>query len=46
MTFHHYLDQPIPMIQPKMNRRFFEVKRDDNNDFEFNWLPGCLCVKN
>ena len=45
MTFHHYLEQPIPMIQRKMIGRFLEVKQEENN-FGYNWLPGCLCVNN
>ena len=44
MTYFRYLEQPMSMIQRKMIRRFFEVNRDDINDFEYNWLPGCLCV--
>ena len=46
MTFHHYLEQPMPKTQRKMIRRFFEVKREDKNDFEYSCLPGCLCVIN
>ena len=29
-----------------MIRKFFEVKREDIIDFEFNWLPDCLRVDN
>ena len=44
MTFQHYLEQTMPMIQRKKIRRFFEVKREGIDDFEYNWVPGCLCV--
>ena len=44
MTSSQYLEQPMSMIQRKMIRRFFEVNRDDINDFEYKWLPDCLCV--
>ena len=32
----------MSMIQRKMMGRFFEVNRDDFNDIEYKWLPGCL----
>ena len=42
ITFNHYMDLPKPMICRKMIRRFFELKSEDINDFEHNWLPSCL----
>ena len=44
MTFSHYLKQPKTRICRKMLRRFFEVKGEDINDFEYNWLQDCLCA--
>ena len=44
MTFSHYMDQSKSMFCRKMIRRFFEVKGEDIIDFEYNWIPGCLCV--
>ena len=41
MTFHHYLEQPMSMVQSKMIRRFFEIK-DGVDDFEHKWLPDSL----
>ena len=41
-TFNHYMDLPKAMKCRKMIRRLFEVKSEDNNDFEDNWLPGWL----
>ena len=46
MTYSHYLEQPMSMIQRKMIRRCSEVNRDDINDFEYNSLPDCLFVDN
>ena len=42
VTFNHYMDQPKSMNCRKKRRRFFEVKSEDINDFEYNWIPSCL----
>ena len=34
------MHQTKSMFCRKLLRRFFEVKREDINDFEYNWLPG------
>ena len=46
ITFKHYTDLTKPMICRKVIRRFFEVKSENINDFEFNWLPDFLRVDN
>ena len=43
MTYSHYMEQPKSMVCHK-KIGFFEVKREYVNDFEYNWLPGCLRV--
>ena len=40
ITFYHYMDLLKPMICRKMVRRLFEVKSEDINDFEYNWILG------
>ena len=44
MTYTHYIKQPKSMICRNMIRTIIEVKGEDINDFEYIWLPGCLCV--
>ena len=44
LTYTHYMEQPKSMICRKMKRRFFDVKSEYINDFEYNWIPVCLCV--
>ena len=46
MTFSYYMHQPKSMLCGELLRRFFEVKREEINHFEYNWLPGCLRVDN
>ena len=36
------MDLPEPMICRKLRRRFFEVKIEDNKDYEKNWIPSWL----
>ena len=43
MTFHHYLEQPMSMIQLKKIRRLFE-RKDGVKDFEYKWLPDSLRI--
>ena len=45
ITFNHYMDQLKPMICRKMIKILFEVKSEDFNDFEYNWIHGC-CMNN
>ena len=42
MTYTHYMEQPKSMICPKKKKKFFEVKGEDINDFEYDWIPGCF----
>ena len=48
MTYIHHREQPKSMICRKLIRRFFEVEREDINDFEQNWILGCIksCTNN
>ena len=40
ITFNYSMGIPKPMICRKVTRRFFEVKTEGFNDFEYNWIPG------